>query len=53
MTNLPCNAAPQPWSHKDILRPKDFTRAKPGDVTAFLCNFLADRGVKPKRVLKT
>ena len=43
----------QRHEHKDILRPKDFTGSKPGDVTAFLCNFLAKRGVKPKRVLKT
>ena len=33
-------------------RHKDFTRSKPGDVSAFLCNFLEDRGIKPKKVLR-
>ena len=45
-----CPATPH-REHKDILRPKDFTHSKPGDVTAFLCNFLVDRCIKPKRVL--
>jgi len=39
--------------HKDFLRPKDLSHSKPGDVTAFLCNFLVERGVKPVKVLKT
>ena len=38
--------------HKDFLRPKDLSHSKPGDVTAFLVNFLVERGVKPKKVLK-
>ena len=46
-----CPATPH-REHKDILRPKDFTHSKPGDVTAFLCNFLVDLCIKPKRVLR-
>ena len=38
--------------HKDIPRHKDFTRSKPGDVSAFLCNFLEGRGINPKGVLR-
>ena len=34
--------------HKDIPRHKDFTRSKPGDVSAFLCHFLAGRGIETK-----
>jgi len=37
---------------EDIPRHKDFTRFKTGDVSAFLCNFLEGRGIKPKQVLK-
>ena len=39
-------------AYKDIQRHKDFTRSKPEDVSAFLVNFLEQRGVKPKKVLK-
>ena len=39
-------------AYKDIQRHKDFTRSKPEDVSAFLVNFLEQRGIKPRRVLK-
>jgi hypothetical protein len=39
--------------HKDFLRPKDLSRSKHGAVTAFLCDFLVERGVTPVKVLKT
>ena len=39
-------------AYKDIQRHKDFTRSKPEDVSAFLVNFLEQRGIKPKKVLK-
>jgi hypothetical protein len=29
---------------------KVFTRSKPGDVSAFLCHFLAGRGIETKQV---
>jgi hypothetical protein len=38
--------------HKDIPRHKDFTRSQPGDVSAFLCNLLTARGIKPTGVLR-
>ena len=44
---IPHRPATQRSEHKDL------TRSKPGDVTAFLCNFLVERGVKPVKVLKT
>ena len=37
---------------EDIPRHKDFARFKPGDVSAFLCNFIEGRCIKPKQVLK-
>jgi hypothetical protein len=39
--------------HKDFLRPKDLSCSKHGDVTAFLCDFLVERGVTRVKVLKT
>jgi len=29
---------------------KDFTRSKPGDVSAFLCHFLNGHGIKHEKV---
>ena len=40
------------YKDKDLRRPKDFSRAKPDDVSAFLVNFLAQRGIKARTVLK-
>jgi hypothetical protein len=37
---------------EDIQGHKDFTRSKPGDVSAFLCNFLKGSCIKPKQVLR-
>ena len=37
---------------ENIPHHKDFTRSKPGDVSAFLCHFLDGRGIKPKKVLR-
>ena len=37
---------------ENISHHKDFTRSKPGDVPAFLCQFLAGRNIKPRTVLK-
>jgi len=37
---------------KALRRSKDFSRAQPGDVSAFLVNFLAQRGIKARTVLK-
>jgi len=37
---------------KSLRRSKDFSRAQPGDVSAFLVNFLAHRGIKARTVLK-
>jgi hypothetical protein len=45
--------ATQSREHKDFLRPKDLSRSKHGAVTAFLCDFLVERGVTPVKVLKT
>ena len=39
--------------HKNFLRPKDLSRSKHGAVTAFLCDFLVERGVTTVKVLKT
>ena len=39
--------------HKDFLRPKDLSRSNHGAVTAFLCDFLVERGVTTVKVLKT
>jgi len=44
--------ATQRREHKDIQRHKDFTLSRPGDVSAFLCNFLEGHGIKPKKVLR-
>ena len=40
------------YKDKDLRRPKDFSRAKPDDVSVFLVNFLAQRGIKTRTVLK-
>ena len=40
------------YKDKDLRRPKDFSRAKPDDVSAFLVNFLAQLGIKARTVLK-
>ena len=40
------------YKDKDLRRPKDFSQAKPDDVSAFLVNFLAQRGIKARTVLK-
>jgi hypothetical protein len=37
---------------ENIPHHKDFTRSKPGDVSAFLCHFLDGCGIKPKKVLR-
>ncbi len=37
---------------KALRRSKDLSRAQPGDVSAFLVNFLAHRGIKARTVLK-
>jgi hypothetical protein len=37
---------------ENIPHHKDFTRSKPGDVSAFLCHFLDGRSIKPKKVLR-
>jgi hypothetical protein len=37
---------------KALRRSKDLSRAQPGDVSAFLVNFLARRGIKARTVLK-
>ena len=37
---------------ENIPHHKDFTRSKPGDVSAFLCHFLDGRGIQPKKVLR-
>jgi hypothetical protein len=37
---------------ENIPHHRDFTRSKPGDVSAFLCHFLDRRGFKPKKVLR-
>ena len=39
-------------AYKDIHRHKDFTRSKPEDVSDFLVNFLEQRCIKPRKVLK-
>ena len=50
---IPRRPATPRREYKDFLRPEDFSCSKPEDVTAFLCNFLVERGVKPMKVLKT
>jgi len=40
------------YKDKDLRRLKYFSRAKPNDVSAFLVNFLAQRGIKVRTVLK-
>ena len=37
---------------ENIPHHKDFTRSKPGDVSAFLCHFLDGRCIKTKKVLR-
>jgi hypothetical protein len=37
---------------ENIPHHRDFTRSKPGDVSAFLCHFLDGRSIKPKKVLR-
>jgi hypothetical protein len=41
--------------HQGVVRTalnKEFPRPKPGEVSAFLCNFLHNHGVKPVKVLE-